>query len=87
MMQTHNRQLDAARAAVQAALEKRPVLQEPQRETAEFIAESVLSDMRNMYLILRTRPDLTDLVERSAGLLKALQKRLQEEAPKGRVLQ
>ncbi len=86
-MQTHNRQLDAARAAVQAALEKRPVLQEPQRETAEFIVGSVLHDMRNTYLILRSRPDLTDLVERSAGLLKALQKRLQEEAPKGRVLQ
>jgi hypothetical protein len=86
-MQTHNRQLDAARAAVQAALEKRPVLQEPQRETAEFIVGSVLHDLRNTYLILRSRPDLTDLVERSAGLLVALKKRLQEEAPKGRVLQ
>ncbi len=84
-MQTHNRQLDAARAAVQAALEKRPVLQEPQRETAEFIVGSVLHDLRNTYLILRSRPDLTDLVERSAGLLVALKKRLQEEAPKGRV--
>lgn len=82
-MATHNAHTEAVRAATLAAMQSRPVIPEPVRDLSAFIAESALHDLRNMRRLLKNRPDLTELLDRSGGLLSALHKRLADEAPKG----
>jgi len=81
MAQTHNRQVDAVRAATLAALNNRPVIDPHDHQLATTITGNAVDWLREAYRLLASRPDLTQYLQTAAANLKVLQTRLEQEKP------
>ena len=82
-MSTQNQHLAKARAAYQAAIANRELIDPHDLASSGQIVENSITWLREAYRLVKTRPDLAEYLERSAASLKALQRRLADEAQRG----